>query len=203
MRSRGRMLVLISTIWAQRTKWTLTRALIGGAQPMEGWWAPVAQPHKREVRTNGTNDEVHRCHCSPPQTLIRSERVGRSGGKHHWHSYSTAPPPSCLHCTDRRRPCADLHRRMRDSRHLELHRRRSSPLLVSVIVLDLGPPLYHVKKRAMKSLSICAVCDSKSLTEERDNNTGFLSTSLEAHAWRIMTLNAKDPTQVQYVNMVA
>ena len=41
------MLVLISTIWAQRTKWTLTRALIGGAQPMEGWWAPVAQPHKR------------------------------------------------------------------------------------------------------------------------------------------------------------
>ena len=42
-----RLLVLISTIWAQRTKWTLTRALIGGAQPMEGWWAPVAQPHKR------------------------------------------------------------------------------------------------------------------------------------------------------------
>ena len=48
------MLVLISSIWAQRTKWTLTRALIGGAQPMEGWWAPVAQPHKREVRTSGT-----------------------------------------------------------------------------------------------------------------------------------------------------
>ena len=41
------VLVLISTIWAQRTKWTLTRALIGGAQPMEGWWAPVAQPHKK------------------------------------------------------------------------------------------------------------------------------------------------------------
>ena len=41
------LLVLISNIWAQRTKWTLTRALIGGAQPMEGWWAPVAQPHKR------------------------------------------------------------------------------------------------------------------------------------------------------------
>ena len=41
------------------------------------------------------------------------------------------------------------------------------------------------------------------MEEERDNNTGFLSTSLEAHAWRIMTLNAKDPTQVQYVNMVA
>ena len=41
------VLVLISTIWAQRTKWTLTRALIGGAQPMEDWWAPVAQPHKR------------------------------------------------------------------------------------------------------------------------------------------------------------
>ena len=54
------LLVLISSIWAQRTKWTLTGALIGGAQPMEGWWAPVARPHKREVRTSGTNDEVHR-----------------------------------------------------------------------------------------------------------------------------------------------
>ena len=43
MRSRGRMLVLISTVWAQRTKRALTRALIGGAQPVEGWWAPVAQ----------------------------------------------------------------------------------------------------------------------------------------------------------------
>jgi len=35
--------VLISTVWAQRTKRALTRALIGGAQPVEGWWAPVAQ----------------------------------------------------------------------------------------------------------------------------------------------------------------
>ena len=43
MRSRGRMLVLISTVWAQRTKRALTRALIGGTQPVEGWWAPVAQ----------------------------------------------------------------------------------------------------------------------------------------------------------------
>ena len=43
MRSRGRMLVLISTVWAQRTKRALTRALIGGAQPVEGWWTPVAQ----------------------------------------------------------------------------------------------------------------------------------------------------------------
>ena len=58
---------MISSIWAQRTKWTLTRALIGGAQPMEGWWAPVAQPHKREVRTSDTTDEVRCRHCSPPQ----------------------------------------------------------------------------------------------------------------------------------------
>ena len=58
------VLVLISSIWAQRTKWTLTRALIGGAQPMEGWWAPVAQPHKREVRTSGTTYEVRRSYSS-------------------------------------------------------------------------------------------------------------------------------------------
>ena len=62
------MLVLISSIWAQRTKWTLTRALIGGAQPMEGWWAPVAQPHKREVRTSGT-----RGRGSPPPLFPTSE----------------------------------------------------------------------------------------------------------------------------------
>ena len=62
MRLRGRMLVLISTVWTQRTKRALTRALIGGAQPMEGWWALVAQPHKREVRTSGTTHEVHRRH---------------------------------------------------------------------------------------------------------------------------------------------
>ena len=43
MRSKGRMLVLISTVWAQWTKRALNRALIGGAQPVEGWWAPVAQ----------------------------------------------------------------------------------------------------------------------------------------------------------------
>ena len=34
------VVVLISTIWTQQTKWT-SRVLIGGAQPMEGWWAPV------------------------------------------------------------------------------------------------------------------------------------------------------------------
>ena len=84
------MLVLISSIWAQRTKWTLTHALIGGAQPIEGWWAPVAQPHKREVRTSGTTHEVHRRHFPTSKTLIRSERVGCSGGKHHRRCHFTA-----------------------------------------------------------------------------------------------------------------
>ena len=50
MRSRGRMLVSISTVWAQLTKRALTRALIGGAQPVEGWWAPVVQDtYKRKM----------------------------------------------------------------------------------------------------------------------------------------------------------
>ena len=85
------MLVLISSIWAQRTKWTLTRALIGGAQPMEGWWAaPVAQPHKREVRTSGTTYEVHRRHCSPPQNPNPIREGGCSGGKRH-HAIAGAP----------------------------------------------------------------------------------------------------------------
>ena len=44
------MLVLISTVWAQRTKRALTRVLIGGAQPVEGWWAPVAQHTYKKKR---------------------------------------------------------------------------------------------------------------------------------------------------------
>ena len=59
MRSRGRMLVLISTVWAQQTKRALTRALIGGAQPVEGWWAPVAQ-HTYKRRGAGQEHGVQR-----------------------------------------------------------------------------------------------------------------------------------------------
>ena len=40
---------------------------------------PVVQPHKEEVGTSGSGYEVHCRHCSPPQTLIRSEGVGCSG----------------------------------------------------------------------------------------------------------------------------
>jgi hypothetical protein len=54
MRSRGRMLELIST------SWPLTCGLIGGAQPIDGWWAPVAQRYKEEVGANGTGHEVRR-----------------------------------------------------------------------------------------------------------------------------------------------
>ena len=98
------MLVLISSIWAQRTKWTLTRALIGGAQPMEGWWAPVARPHKREVRTSGTMERFAGRHCSPP----RNPNPIREGGLQRREAPPALPlhcvSPPCLHCTGRRRP---------------------------------------------------------------------------------------------------
>jgi hypothetical protein len=45
---------------AQRPTGPLNCALIGGAQPIDGWWAPVAQRYKDEVGASGTSDEVHR-----------------------------------------------------------------------------------------------------------------------------------------------
>ena len=56
------VLVLISTVWAQRTKRALTRALIGGAQPVEGWWAPVVQHTYKRKRwgVSGTMSKVRR-----------------------------------------------------------------------------------------------------------------------------------------------
>jgi hypothetical protein len=47
MRSRGRMLELISHQDGPTVTWALTHALIGGVQPKHGWWAPVAQCHIR------------------------------------------------------------------------------------------------------------------------------------------------------------
>ena len=51
MRSRGRMLDSSLPQWAQRPIGPLTHALIGGVQPKQGWWAPVAQCHIEEVGT--------------------------------------------------------------------------------------------------------------------------------------------------------
>jgi hypothetical protein len=38
----------------------LTCVLIGGAQPIDGWWTPVAQRYKEEVGASGTRYEVYR-----------------------------------------------------------------------------------------------------------------------------------------------
>ena len=133
MRSRGRMLVLISTIWAQRTKWTLTRALIGGAQPMEGWWAPVAQLHKREMRTSGTNDEIHCCSLgSHLKTLTRSEKGAAAAGS------AITPSPACRrHCTAARLrhhyAGSPAQRRPRPRRHRHLAALRRQPPLTRTL----------------------------------------------------------------------
>jgi hypothetical protein len=73
-----------------------------GPSPRRGWWAPVAQPYKEEVGTGSSRHEVHRRHCSPPQTLIRSKREGCSGGKRHRLAVTSlhrasAAPASCRH----------------------------------------------------------------------------------------------------------
>jgi hypothetical protein len=68
MRSRGRMLKLIST----RPTRPLTYALIGGAQPIDDWWAPVAQRYKEKVGARGTRYKVRRRSQCLHLTLIRS-----------------------------------------------------------------------------------------------------------------------------------
>jgi hypothetical protein len=62
-----RVLELIST---SRPTGPLTCALIGGAQPIDGWWAPIAQCYKEDVGASGTRYEVRRCSQRPHLTLI-------------------------------------------------------------------------------------------------------------------------------------
>ena len=49
---------------------TLTRALIGGAQPIYGWRAPVTLRYKYKVGAAGSQYEVHREPPLPTETLI-------------------------------------------------------------------------------------------------------------------------------------
>ena len=68
------MLVLISTVWAQRTKRALTRALIGGAQPVEGWWAPVAQHTYKRKRWGSVARGPKFVILLPPPTETLADR---------------------------------------------------------------------------------------------------------------------------------
>jgi hypothetical protein len=74
--------------------WALTRALIGGAQPISGWWAPVVQCHIRggwELRAQDARFTV-----ATIPTLIRSR------GRHcqRWeaprHCFPSSPPIAAL-----------------------------------------------------------------------------------------------------------
>ena len=99
------LLVLISTVWAQRTKRALTRALIGGAQPVEGWWAPVAQHTYKRKRwgVSGTGSKVRRPVAPTNRNPSRSGMCWSGGKLHHGHIivlYATGTgycttPPSC------------------------------------------------------------------------------------------------------------
>ena len=98
MRSRGRMLVLISTVWAQRTKRALTHALIGGAQPVEGWWAPVAQ-HTYKRRGGGQWHTVQRSSpFVPPIETLADQGCAEATGS------ATGPPSPLRHASVG--PCA-------------------------------------------------------------------------------------------------
>ena len=108
MRSRGRMLVLISTVWAQRTKRALTRALIGGAQPVEGWWAPIAQhTYKRKRWGSGAHCPKFVALCPINRNPSRSGDVLKrreappapATAPRHLRLRHATPPPLCTSMT--------------------------------------------------------------------------------------------------------
>ena len=97
------LLVLISTVWAQRTKRALTRALIGGAQPVKGWWTPVAQhtykrkmwgsvaPSPKFVALSPTNRNLSRSGCA--ESDGKRHRLGVATGRRLCH-LCIKPPSS-------------------------------------------------------------------------------------------------------------
>jgi hypothetical protein len=97
---------LISHQDGPTSTWTLTRALIGDAQPISGWWAPVALRNKRRW---GPTAYCTRFTCSrvSPQSKNPSPIRGgcaASDGK----SPPTSPLP--LHCVTVLHCAAPLHR---------------------------------------------------------------------------------------------
>jgi len=104
MRSRGRMLDWSQTQTNDWGLFPLDRALIGGAQPIHGWWAPDALRYKN--RSGGRRYTNLSSSCSPPTRQTLGHPIGlRSGvGK--------------LHCAN-----SILHRRRRA---VPLEARRSS-----------------------------------------------------------------------------
>ena len=100
------MLVLISTVWAQWTKRALTRALIGGAQPVEGWWAPVVQ-HTYKRKRWGRQWQVVQSSSpfAPPTETLADQGCAEATG-----SATSSPSSPGDHGTVRRHPCAS-HRR--------------------------------------------------------------------------------------------
>jgi hypothetical protein len=103
--------------WPNGQFGTLIRALIGGAQPNHGWWAPVAQRYKEEVGAGALSTRFTWAAVFPTYilTLVRSRGSAVSDGKRHRlrHCHWIAPP---LHrrpafSTPPRRHCSTRHRR--------------------------------------------------------------------------------------------
>ena len=75
---------MISTNWPNGQLGLWIHALIGGAQPFHGWWAPVTQHHKKGGGGQGTRHEVHLSRQTPHLQSLnpnRSKRGAASEGK--------------------------------------------------------------------------------------------------------------------------
>ena len=91
---------LISTNLAQRPIGPLIRALIGIAQPFHGWWAPIAQHHKKGGGGRGTRHEIHLRRHNPTYILTlsrsREEALPATGSTTTGHrrlcTVDSAPP---------------------------------------------------------------------------------------------------------------
>jgi hypothetical protein len=76
MRSRGRMLELISSVliqWSRRTPWP--RPDRGRLAQWHGWWALIAQHNKEEIGAGARTTRFTVTVTAPPSSLVRSRGV--------------------------------------------------------------------------------------------------------------------------------
>jgi hypothetical protein len=68
---------LISTDPAQRPSRARSRGLVGGAQPIHGWWAPIAQCYIEEVGATARSTRFTAPPQTPPTTLATEGALER------------------------------------------------------------------------------------------------------------------------------
>jgi hypothetical protein len=117
MRSRGRLLVLISSSSAQQPSWALNSCPDRGHPTLHGWWAPIALRYINTWGLAARSTRFTRSHCFHRQTLTRSERVRSQRWEAATVFTSASAPPSPATGLRRQTSLHPPHRRHPHRRH--------------------------------------------------------------------------------------